>query len=308
MSALLSAAVLRPELMARVVGGLGNQLFIYAAARQLAITSRAELILDVDFFRSDRRYGRHYRLGALRIAPHALRRHTWLPPAFDRHRLRAEHMAGRFGLLPGWDAIIERTPNVFQPEVLDARVRRRTRFDGYWQDERYFADLREPLLHELQPVAAVGERNRAFSEELRGNDWIGIHCRRQHAVLADGTPVAVRGRPVLPESYYVRALELLRVSGPLTGVVLFGDQPLWLLECIPASLPAVVVDWNDQPGGEVLDLWLMTRCRRMVISNSTLSWWGGWIGDAAGRQVVAPQPKDLAYWVRSAAGWMEVDW
>ena len=305
----MSADVVVPSVVARVVGGLGNQLFIYATARRLAGANDAALILDANFFRSDRLYHREYRLDRFVIGPHRLRRSTtWLPAIIDRRRWRIERIAGLMGLLPGVTAIVERVPNQFQPEVLQARVTGPTLLDGYWQDERYFADIRDVLGKELEPVIDPGRRNRELAVELQAADWIGIHCRREHAVLADGRVISTRGRPALPAGYYLRALEALAAGGRMARAVLFGDQPQWLLEHLPVSLKAVVVDWNSGPGQEVNDLWLMCQCRRMVVSNSTLAWWAGWLGRTPGREVVAPQPQDLEYWVRSADGWTEMAW
>jgi len=89
---------------------------------------------------------------------------------------------------------------------------------------------------------------------------------------------------------------------------LFGDDPGWLDGALQTSIPRTVVDWNAGPGGEVLDLWLMTQCRHSVVSNSTLSWWGAWLGTDPGRQVIAPRPQDLEYWVASAQRWREIAW
>jgi hypothetical protein len=47
----------------RIFGGLGNQLFCYAAARRLALVNNAELVLDdVSGFTYDDFYQRHYQL------------------------------------------------------------------------------------------------------------------------------------------------------------------------------------------------------------------------------------------------------
>ena len=51
------------KVIPRIMGGLGNQLFIYSAARRLALKSNAELIIDAKSgFTHDIRYKRHFSL------------------------------------------------------------------------------------------------------------------------------------------------------------------------------------------------------------------------------------------------------
>jgi hypothetical protein len=38
-----------------------------------------------------------------------------------------------------------------------------------------------------------------------------------------------------------------------------------------------------------LDLILMASCKNFVIANSSLSWWGAWLGSRQGKIVVAPR-------------------
>lgn len=295
--------------IARIVGGLGNQLFIYAAARRLAQDNGVPLVLDTNFFRSDRRYGRSYRLDCYPLAPHTrTQSETWMPAFLDQRVWRIRRRIESLGLTPGRDAIVERTPNVFEPALLDARIVRATIFDGYWQDERYFRSAAEALRRELVPAGDPGERNRTYSDAIRASDAIGVHCRRQHHTQVDGNVRSARGRAGLDGTYYLQALEALVCSAESPRLYLFGDDPHWLLGQLPKGLDATVVDWNRGPGGEVNDLWLMQQCRRLIISNSTLSWWGGWLSDVPNRQVVAPRRQDLEYWVRNAAAWKEIDW
>lgn len=294
--------------IARIAGGLGNQLFIYSTARRLALHNSAPLVLDVNFFRSDWRYSRSYRLGSYPLANHNVRlSNTWVPAMIDQRMWRIKRCMEQMGLIPGRDGIVEHTPNVFEPYVLEARVLRETVLDGYWQDERYFKSIKEVLQRELVPKDCPDKHNQLCAEEIRNFDCIGMHCRRQHHMLTGGRVRSARGRPGIDARYYARALEALVSAGETPRVFLFGDDPGWLHDQLPNSLSATVVDWNHGPGGEVNDLWLMQQCRRLVISNSTLSWWGGWLG-ADDRRIVTPRAQDLEYWIRGAAGWLEIDW
>lgn len=57
------------KLIVRLKGGLGNQLFGYAAARRLALVNRAELVLDdVSGFARDWQYRRQFMLDSFNIS------------------------------------------------------------------------------------------------------------------------------------------------------------------------------------------------------------------------------------------------
>ena len=123
-------------------GGLGNQLFQYAAARRLALWHGVPLLFDMAEFSPG--HFREYRLHHLGIAPAPAN------PA-DIRRLR-----GPEGLLGDvWRWAQRRLPAAkrrylherhfhFMPEVLalgpDAYL------SGYWQSELYFADIAHRLL------------------------------------------------------------------------------------------------------------------------------------------------------------------
>jgi len=299
----------RSRVTVKIVGGLGNQLFCYATARALAHRAGASLELDIDFFRADVRYAREYRLDRFSLAPHHVRQtRRWLPRALDLRWWRVKRLIAQYGGIPGVTAVIERGAKDFHSELLDRPPSGNVLLDGYWQDERYFRDIRAQLLQELQVVQVPDGRHRALGETLRSTCSVAIHCRRHHHRLADGSVHPARGRTGLDVQYYRRAFELLTTRVRPEQVCLFGDEPSWLVAALPSGLPATVVDWNGQPGGEVWDLWLMAQCRHSIVSNSTLSWWGAWLGDHDGATVIAPLPQDLEYTVPAARGWQEIAW
>ena len=65
----------------RIKGGIGNQLFMYAAARRLALINNQELLIDnISGFVNDKKYNRKYQLD-MAAAYEAIKNPTGLPIA-----------------------------------------------------------------------------------------------------------------------------------------------------------------------------------------------------------------------------------
>jgi hypothetical protein len=295
----------RRVVISKIVGGIGNQLFCYAAARRLALKNDAALCLDLDFFRSDINFGREYRLACFALPPHEIFQSPRLLPArLDLYWWRLKRKFAMRGLPPGRDYLIEADHRVFEPCMLDFRVTRNTLLDGYWQDERYFADIASVLHQDLVFRLDPDTRQRELEARIELSTAVAVHSRRLHGV----TPSNPTGTPEsLDANYYLNALKTItdRISRP--EFFCFGDDPRWLMEQWPRGFP-VTLAHNSGPLGEMIDLWLMSKCRHFIISNSTFSWWGAWLGAAPDKIVIAPRPKALQYKVRSAQGWLELDW
>jgi hypothetical protein len=295
----------RRVVISKIVGGLGNQLFCYAAARRLALKNDAVLCLDVNFFRADIRYGREYRLDRFTLPPHELLRSPRrLPALLDLYGWRLARKLATHGLPLGRDYLIETDPRVFEPRLLDHRVTRTTLLDGYWQDERYFADIAPVLRRDLVFLPGPDARQREMAARIGSSNSVAVHSRRlHHATLSD----AAGATETLTAHYYLDALEAIAARVAAPEFFCFSDDPRWIEKQWPRHLPVTFVN-NAGPNGDIADLWLMSQCRHFIMANSTFSWWGAWLGAAPDKVVVAPRPKALQYEVTSAAGWIELDW
>ncbi|MFD0892603.1 alpha-1,2-fucosyltransferase [Luteolibacter ambystomatis] len=276
-----------------VKGGLGNQMFCYAAGRALALRLGRELQLDVrtGFQRDD--YGRSYRLnrfpiiaaeaseklclgGDTRSWSHKLAR-TFSKLARPGSR---SYVAEKEGITPA--AFVRLTPAPDKPTYLN----------GYWQDETYFAHAADRLRKELAPPVPTSEN--------------ALEARR--LILSAATPVMLHIRrerytPRLDEKYYNDCISACIDLFPDATFFVFGDDFAWAREHL--VFEGASVRFLDRVGAdEIEDLHLMTCCRHAIVANSSFSWWGAWLGHHPGQQVWTPA--DPGWPVKPAAGWTPV--
>jgi hypothetical protein len=87
--------------------------------------------------------------------------------------------------------------------------------------------------------------------------------------------------------YGARYLELAAAQFPAdTTFVLSSDN----LEHLHASIPATMKDAVVLEGEpDYIDLYVLSRCRHNVISNSTFGWWAAWLNENPQKRVIRPR-------------------
>lgn len=276
--------------IAIVKGGLGNQLFIYAAARSLALRTGRELFLDqVRGFDRDG-FGRSYRLDRFPIQAKPMPEAWRVAPSLKHPRHKLTRAISKLVPRNQRCYLAERHHlDAGQLTTLDPRAPRVTLL-GYWQDERYFEEHAGVIRAELAPPAPQDERNRALGDELAAGESVFLHVRR------------VRYTPLLDATYYQAAVDaaVSRLDAPVFR--LFGDDLEWARGSLDfRGAPVTAVDHNADD--ELADLWLMTRCRHAIVANSSFSWWGAWLAGTSGR-VWCPRDSGLA--LRFPASWQAI--
>lgn len=259
-------------------GGLGNQMFQYAAARSLALARGTEVVIDPSWFAPgfEKTTPRALDLLSLRIEARLADEPQWEGFARLRGRLRSRLPIGR-----PWRP--RREPRGgFDERLLKAADG--SYLIGYWQSWRYFEPIRPRLAAEFVPKAAPGDCDRGLLERIADTESIALHVRRTDYVQV-AQASAVHG--VCAPDYYARALRLLSGDVKRPEVFVFSDDPQWCREHLAFEAPTTFVD-RAGPGGALDDLRLMAACRHFVIANSSFSWWGAWLGRHLAKRVVAP--------------------
>ena len=263
------------------MGGLGNQLFIYAAARRLALAHNAELLLDdVSGFARDRTYQRQYQLNHFRIPCRKATLAERLEPLsrirryFKRAINRQRSFAAR--------SYIRQEGMDFDSRLLSVKPRGTLYLEGYWQSEQYFKEVEATIRADLRIIPPTDAANLPMAEGIRSSVAVAVHVRFFDAPQESGVNNA-------PGDYYARAVAKMESLAPHAHYFIFSDQPAAARARIPLPDARVTVVAHNQ-GNEAAyaDLWLMTQCQHFIIANSTFSWWGAWLANQPNKQVIAP--------------------
>lgn len=282
-------------------GGLGNQLFQYAAARAMA--SESTPLLNLRLLCRDAK--RRLVLDAYPVKARFLDS-TQLPPP-GRFRRWAARVGLRTGSLKQYpfDAPFhaeDDSQGCFDEGI--ALVRPPVVLRGYFQSERYFSAIAPALRGELvalrQPCLAFGQLHRAILDA--GPASVSVHVRRGD-YANDPKVLAFHG--LLGPDYYGPALALLCAQVAAPQLFVFTDDPAAAAALVPPGLPATMVSGRGL--SDVDELALMSTCQHHVIANSSYSWWGAWLGTPQG-MTIAPrrwfaQPSDAAIRDRFPAHW-----
>lgn len=278
-----------------LTGGLGNQMFQYAAGMALAEKHRTVLKLDVSWFGSEAGYEAHnrYALSCLNIVEQfatadeirrvrggpLTRTERWSVAA--ARALRFHQYADRLGTAGNW----HRPPTfAFYPAFLEQPDN--TYLNGMFQSEKFFASVADTLrLHfsfrypALPEVAATAAR-------IRSGPSAAVHFRRGDYAR---NPKFAREMGVLDLDYYHAAVKLLRERSPGATLYIFSDD----IEAVarefkpdgPHEFVRCVAHWHPHD-----KIRLMSLCDHIAIANSTFSWWAAWLNPSPAKLVVAPEP------------------
>jgi Glycosyl transferase family 11 len=282
------------RIIARLHDGLGNQLFIYAAARAIAEARGAELLLDSHSgFARDRKYGAISQLSHFAIAAAFAPMQLCYPPPFGRQIRDLQISASRH--LPLAHRFVIREAD-FEAVMAGAPLRSTVRLEGYWQSERYFASIAPKIRDELQVISPLSHRSMELMAEIAQTNSVGLHIRQRRGAHHDHDKPPPTATPQLPFSYYEEAIARVVAQVDQPNFFCFGDNPDWIRERWKFPYPVHFVDHNRTQEVAYEDLALMSACNHFIVGNSTFSWWGAWLSRNAEKYVVAPASEGKFVW------------
>ena len=219
----------------RLMGGLGNQMFQYAAARALALRNGTELKIDTHAYARQhlRRYELHvYPVSCSVVTDDELFR-------FGIRNAKKRRFYHSF-LYRNWKVVQERHFH-FDPTIklLNSPVY----LAGYWQSERYFHEVADILRTEFCPSNSLEPHNARMAADIEAVKCsVSVHVRRGDYVTNERTN---RGHGTCSLDYYRSSGESVAERVDTPHFFLSSDEPQWARTHLGFEFPTTCVIGNS---------------------------------------------------------------
>lgn len=260
-------------IIAKITGGLGNQLFQYAVGRAVAMHHQVPLKFDITAYENYKLHNGH-RLDQFNIEAD-IAKSAELASLKGANNLFCRVLR-KAGLVKGKTYYAEKQRTIYDANVFAEQSRY---LDGYWQNEQYFLTIRETLLKELSPKVPLSSQAQIHLSRIQNTNTVSIHVRRgdylNHPEIG-----------VLDVDYYKKAVEYIKSNVETPVFFVFSNDLAWCKQNFGFIDNPIYIE-NTQ--SEIDDLMLMSQCQHNIVANSSFSWWAAWLNQNPSKIVVAPK-------------------
>ena len=250
-------------IISHIMGGIGNQLFSYAAGLRLAHKLKTEFKLDVSFYERD----------------------NFRPYALNLFNVKENFATPEE--ISSLKKFFEPRPDIFVPEILD--IRDDVFLFGYWQYEKYFADIADILRREFTLKNPLSSAAQHWKEKIfAAENSVSLHVRLGDFVYSPINTMMGDKFAIPSLDYYGECIKILKREYKNLTLFVFSDNLNWCKENFRFEFPTEFVEGDGLQ--DVEELYLMSLCKHNVTSKSTFSWWGAWLNQNPDKKIFKPVP------------------
>lgn len=273
-------------------GGLGNQLFQYAAGLALSRRTGSGLILDASLLPSvsQEKDGVFHRPEEISSFSHeGSFEQGKKRPLFTRNRnfarlLQLERMTGDAFGAPALKILRSVASESRDLREYFSKIRVPARINSYCSHPDFFS----PIEHDLRAQIFSLTKPSAFFLDHLGRleieDPTGIHLR-----LGDYQNLEyLYGN--LTSDYFARALAALNPKNERRNVWVFSDEPKEAKKILGREFQDAYFLPNHTSSRPIEALVLLSKTRFKALSNSTFSWWSAYLGEPQQEKTIFPRP------------------
>ena len=257
------------KVVVQLKGGLGNQLFQFAAGYAAARVFSRRLYLDRHTgFRRDRQYRRTNHIPS-----------AWAPEANVIDRIIFDTCSHKY-FAPVRQVIDISNLGILvednQEHLYDlSGTQQILRLSGYWQSPKYFEAEASQLTFLFSQQPTMSHEVRVLGEKMRSEEALAI-CIRQYEESKDP----------LSHSRYRRQIALADILRAYERFLRFRKAPkIYVFSTVATGLATQVVEALDAhlvlPAIDDINpwvtLWLLRQPAHHIITNSSLYWWAAYL-------------------------------
>jgi len=302
-----SIAQNRKSVTFRLIGGLGNQLFVLAAGKYYSNQRNIRLQLDCSFLNKD--LSKHWvSIQDFQISDEFIYKRKFIESNYYLDRIR--------NFLLARSKAVRRLQRLAKDRYTSKKIgfdselefTSATYIMGYFQTWRYAEKIKDKLYLELELITTSSWY--LEMKELATLEYpIVLHVRRGDFKNEINSYMGLLG-----EDYYRRAVQHLRSKGNNRSIWVFSDEMVAAKKLLK-FLDSERVTWVSAPKGISTpeeELMLMRFGSAHIVANSTFSWWAAYLSKSS-KCIVAPTKwfKDIedpeylipSTWTRIESSW-----
>jgi hypothetical protein len=148
---------------------------------------------------------------------------------------------------------------------------------GFWQRTDYFEDYREDIINAFPLKPNISNTEKEIVEKLEKGEYIAIHIRGGDFINSRFNLCGI--------DYYEKAIqEINRERFPL---VVFTDDQKYATKLLEKYNIAYFISHGVY--NSIVDMYMMSRAKKLIISNSTFAFWGAYLSTIDGQEVISPK-------------------
>lgn len=253
-------------------GGIGNQMFQYAAGKSLAFHLNENIVYDISAYKYDKY--RQFNLSSFNLNLNFL-------SGLNRYKIFFLKKMG----LSSWSFYIEQNAE-FNPSFF--QFKNNTYLNGYFQSENYFTNIASTIRKDFDFIL----QPHPLQKEILQTNSVSIHFRRGDYCTNINT---FETHGICSIGYYLNAIKFIKTKINNPVFFIFSDDIAWVKSNFKINDSVYFASENNF--SSYTEMGLMSICKHNIIANSSFSWWAAWLNKNSSKIIIAPQYwfKDLQY-------------
>ncbi len=270
-------------IIAKLNGGIGNQMFQYAAGKSLALLNNCELKLDITHYDTlvlpNGLPYRGFDLSIFNFEPIIATEKDLKLFKKDPAPVSTRVLRKLKSIIQPYSVLYE--PHFhFYPELLTKKGN--ILIDGYWQSEKYFKGIENVIRDNFKIKTTLIAEGVDLLKKIKNENSVCLNIRRKE--FASNLYI----NQFTGLDYINNAVELMTLKLDNPHFFIFSDELSWVKQNLKIPHQHTFVEDNLY-GDRYRDcLFLMTSCKHFIIPNSTFGWWGAWLSENKNKIVIAP--------------------